>query len=133
MEDREHELPIATARPRRLLGRLSALRGDVSRWVRTRFRRTISGRGGVFLLTGIFFSGMMVCMGYVAERANKAADAIDEAQRAQRAHQALGEAVEAARWAHEPHDPDDEEDTHDEPVAPLPRDHVLFYITGGER
>lgn len=133
MEDREPELPIATARPRRLLARLSAWRGDVARWTRARFRGVFQGRHGVLLLTGIFFSGMMVCMGYVAERANHAADAIDEAQRAQRAERALGNVADPASWARarvaeEAAEEDELEET--APASTGARDHVLFYVVG---
>jgi hypothetical protein len=128
MEDREHELPLATARPRRFWGRLTALRGAIARGVRGRLRRTIDGRSAVFLLTGVFFSAMMVCMGYVADRAKHAADAIDEAQRAAQTDRRLG----TARWTHEPHD-EHEEEAEPEAEAPTSRDHVLFYVTGGER
>jgi hypothetical protein len=128
MEDREHELPVATMRPRRLLGWLSALRGAAARWTRARLRH-LHGRHAVFLLTGVFFSAMMVCMGYVADRANRAADAIDEAQRASQGKRLLGQVVESARWAE---DAADEEEVEPAP-APTTRDHVLFYVVGGER
>lgn len=95
MEDRAHELPRATARPRSLRGWMTASLGGVRRLL-GRARAALRGRHVVLLLTGVFFSAMMVCMGYVAERANRAADAIDEAQRA---HMKPGRLVEKARAA----------------------------------
>jgi len=130
MEDREHELPVATARPRRLFGRLSALRGAMRRWFHERIGKKLHGRHGVLLLTGIFFSAMMVCMGYVADRAKHAADAIDEAQRAQHAKRLLGQPVQAP-WA-KPAVEQVEEPAVEPAVAPA-RDHVLFYVVDGER
>lgn len=134
MEDREHELPVATMRPRRLVGRISAFRGACGRWIRARLRSTLRGRHGVMLLTGIFFSGMMICMGYVAERANRAADAIDQYQRTQRAQKLLGGVIESARWAHAEDEAADDDHAEARSGAGLEtaRDHVLFYITGGE-
>jgi|RhiMetdeSRZDD1v2_1073273.scaffolds.fasta_scaffold396109_2 hypothetical protein len=84
MEERDHEIPVATLRPRRLSGRLSSLRGAIGRWFVERGRGAIRGRHAPLLLTGVVFSGMMLAMGYVAERANRAADAIDTMHRTQR-------------------------------------------------
>jgi len=84
MEERDHEIPVATLRPRRLSGRLSSLRGAIGRWFVERGRGAIRGRHAPLLLTGVVFSGMMLAMGYVAERANRAADAIDNMHRTQR-------------------------------------------------
>jgi len=84
MEERDHEIPVATLRPRRLSGRLVSLRGALGRWFAGRARNALRGRHAPLLLTGVVFSGMMLAMGYVAERANRAADAIDTMHRSQR-------------------------------------------------
>jgi hypothetical protein len=76
------ELPVAIARPRHFLGRLAAARGAAGRWIRSRLRVFVEGRYAPLVLTGIFFSGMMLAMGYVADHAQRAADGIDEAHRA---------------------------------------------------
>ena len=88
MEERDPELPVATLRPGRVDGRLTAWRGALARWVRTRIALGLGGRHAPFVLTGIVFSGMMLAMGYVADRANRAADAIDEVHRLQKARMA---------------------------------------------
>lgn len=84
MEERDPELPVATLRPRHLAARLAALRGAVGRWCKGRLRLAFEGRHAPLLLTAIVFSGMMLAMGYVADRANHAAAAIDKIHRAQR-------------------------------------------------
>ena len=88
MEDRDPELPVATLRPGRVGGRLTSWRGELARWVRSRITLGLSGRHAPFVLTGIVFSAMMLAMGYVADRANRAADAIDEVHRLQKARMA---------------------------------------------
>jgi hypothetical protein len=85
MEERDHQLPVATLRPRRLPGRLVAWRGDSARWLRGRSRAALQGRHAPLLLTGIVFSAMMLTMGYVADRAHHAGAAIDEVHRHHRA------------------------------------------------
>ena len=84
MDTRDPELPVATLRPRLLGARLSSVRGAFGRWIVERLRGALRGRHAPLLLTGVVFSGMMLAMGYVAERANRAADAIDNMHRTQR-------------------------------------------------
>lgn len=80
MEERDHQLPVATMRPRGG-DRLAATRGALRRWLRARTTGLVSGRYAPMLLTGVVFSAMMLAMGYVADRANRAADAIDSVHR----------------------------------------------------
>ncbi len=80
MEEREPELPVATMRPRRVLGRLVALRGAFARWLRDR-RRSIDGRSAPLILTAVVFCGMMLMMSHVADRAQRAGAAIDQMHR----------------------------------------------------
>jgi hypothetical protein len=86
MEERDPELPVATLRPRRAIGWIAAWRGALARWLRSRLTLGLQGRHAPLVLTGVVFSGMMLAMGYVADRANHAAEAIDEMHRAQRAY-----------------------------------------------
>jgi hypothetical protein len=111
------ELPVATARPRHFLGRVAALRGATSRWIRSRLRIFIEGRFAPLVLTGIFFSGMMLAMGYVADHAQRAAEAIDEAHRAaalQRQQEMQQQELQRLQQ------------------LPLPGSQVLFYIRPGD-
>ena len=109
MEEREPELPVATLRPGRVDGRLTSWRGALGRWLRTRIT-SLEGRHAPFLLTGIVFSAMMLAMGYVADRANRAADAIDEVHRLQKARMAYESAQAWSAYDLEVA----------EPAAPLP-------------
>lgn len=123
MEERDLELPVATLRPGRIAGRGAALRGDLGRWVRTRFRNAFTGRHAPLVLTGIFFSGMMLAMGYVADRAQHAAEGIDRVHsETRRRAQAIDVEVVRDPVADEARLPD-----------PWPRstaaaDAVLFYV-----
>lgn len=88
MEERDHEpeLPVATLRRR--AGELApgawmrTTGGEVQRWARARGRGLLTGRYAPMLLTGVVFSAMMLAMGYVADRANRAGEAIDQMHRA---------------------------------------------------
>jgi hypothetical protein len=124
------ELPLATVRPRRLRGRLAHARGALSRWVRSKLRALIEGRHAPLLLTGLFFSGMMLAMGYVADRAQRAADAIDEAHREAARERAENAAVGDR---HELPAPDVVENyEQDEDVTPG-QPAALFYIRSSSR
>ena len=136
MDTRDPELPVATLRPRRIAGRLTSLRGALGRWCRDKISNGLQGRHAPFVLTGIVFSGMMLAMGYVADRANRAADAIDEMHRMQKARMAYENAQD---WSH--YDLEVAEEATPvlsvESVDPWPRATVpapvatpLFYIRG---
>lgn len=84
MEERDPELPVATLRPRHLGARIASTRGAIARWCRDRLRLAFAGRHAPLLLTAIVFSGMMLAMGYVADRAQRAAEAIDQMHRQNR-------------------------------------------------
>jgi hypothetical protein len=84
MDDRDLELPVATLQPRLIVGRLTALRGAAGRWIGGRLR-ALRGRHAPLLLTSVVFSAMMLAMGYVADRAQRAGEGIDHMHRAQRA------------------------------------------------
>ena len=126
------ELPVATVRPRGVLARLAAARGALSRWVRARLRAAFDGRHAPLLLTAIFFSGMMLAMGYVADRAQRAADAIDEAHR-EAARQREAEAAVMQREALptvEDYEQDEEAAAAD--LTATHRPAALFYIRAGD-
>lgn len=99
MEERDHEIPVATLRPRRLGARLSSVRGALGRWIVERLRGALRGRHAPLLLTGVVFSGMMLAMGYVADRANRAADAIDNMHRTSRGWRSA-DASRGTDWMH---------------------------------
>jgi hypothetical protein len=128
------ELPVATVRPRHLLGRIAAARGAFGRWLRAKMRRAIEGRHAPLLLTGVFFSGMMLAMGYVADRAQRAADAIDEAHREAAARRRAAEAELPAPAVSEA--PTDTYDYEADEAPELPSPHraaALFYIRATTR
>ena len=121
------ELPVATARPRHFLGRLASARGAFSRWLRGKLRAAIEGRHAPLLLTAVFFSGMMLAMGYVADKAQRAADAIDEAHRRAAAERA--EAAARARAAlPDLAGPETDQDDDLPEVSGQRRPAALFYI-----
>jgi hypothetical protein len=124
MEDRDIELPVATMRPRHLLGRLAYLRGALRRWIVDKLRAGFRGRHAPFVLTGIAFSAMMLTMGYVANHAHRAGVAIDEMHRQQRIEAELqGVLIETAAEA--PDDPWAAAVKRSDQTAPSP---VLFYV-----
>jgi len=135
MEERDPHLPVATLRPRRIDGRVLAWRGALGRWLHDKVRGGLLGRHAPFILTGIVFSGMMLAMGYVADRANRAADAIDEMHRMQRAKMAYDRAQEWARYDLEvaTQVPVEQAPADPWPVAKpdKPAPTPLFYVRGG--
>lgn len=88
MEERDHEAELPVATLRRRAGELApgawmrSTGGEVQRWARARGRGLLTGRYAPMLLTGVVFSAMMLAMGYVADRANRAGEAIDQMHRA---------------------------------------------------
>ncbi len=126
MEERDFELPVATLRPRRLVGRIAAARGAIGRWLREKLRTAFQGRHAPLLLTGVFFSGMMLAMGYIADRAQRAADAIDEAHR--RAAEANAVVDSQGPWRAPP-----SQDPWIAAETQPPGAHALFYIVYSSR
>jgi hypothetical protein len=104
MEERDPELPVATLRPRHLLGRIAYLRGALRRWLASRLRGAVRGRHAPFLLTGVAFSVMLLTMGYIADHAHRAGQAIDQVHREQLEAAEL-DAIAIEREATAPDDP----------------------------
>jgi hypothetical protein len=132
MDTRDPQLPVATLRPRRIAGRMTSLRGALGRWFKTKVVAGLHGRHAPFVLTAIVFSGMMLAMGYVADRANRAADAIDEAHRVEKARMAYEHARDWAQYdlevaEHEAATPVDPWPTASQSSPPAT---PLFYVRG---